>query len=96
MATKKCTTCGKMKKMAVGGKTEDCPKGKVWDGTRCISNFSSILGPSIIGAGVLGGAAYIAKKSKANREARKKAKEEPKRYAKTGGMVKTRTSIKKK
>ena len=78
----------KIKKMAVGGKTNDCPKGQTWDGTRCISTASPKVAAAIIGSGIAAGAAYITKKSKANREARKKEKEEVKRYAKEGGWIK--------
>jgi len=77
----------KIKKMAVGGKTNECPKGQTWDGTRCISTASPKIAAAIIGSGIAAGAAYIAKKSKANREARKKEKEEVKRYAKEGGWI---------
>jgi hypothetical protein len=86
----------KIKKMAVGGKTQECPKGQTWDGTRCISTASPKIAAAILGTGIGAGIGYIAKKSKANREARKKEKEEVKRYAKTGGMVKARTTSKKK
>jgi hypothetical protein len=77
----------KIKKMAVGGASNDCPKGTKWDGTRCISTISSKIGLGLIGGGLTAGGIYIGKKSKANRDARKKEKEEVKRYAKEGGWI---------
>jgi hypothetical protein len=99
MATKKCTTCGKMKKMAVGGKTEDCPKGQVWDGTRCISNISPKIAAGILGAGVAALGTKIGmniKENKPVRQAKRAAKKNSDLIAKRGGVVAKRAVTKKK
>jgi hypothetical protein len=93
----------KIKKMAVGGKAEDCKKGQVWDGTRCISNISTILGPTLIGAGLAGMGTYLAKtrdksntKKAANQKIDNTLKKVTSNVMKKGGMVKKRVASKKK
>jgi hypothetical protein len=57
MATKKCTTCGKMKKMAKGG-SAGCPPGYYVEniGGPCIKIPKTFDGPSVKIAGAILGA----------------------------------------
>tara|TARA_R110000868_G_scaffold246751_1_gene503306 strand:+ start:283 stop:603 length:321 start_codon:yes stop_codon:yes gene_type:complete len=57
MATKKCTTCGKMKKMAKGG-SAGCPQGYHVEEINgpCIKDAGTFSGPSVKVAGAILGA----------------------------------------
>jgi len=112
MATTKCTTCNKAKKMAVGGssKKQPCEYGEYWNGTKCVKNISNKVGAGVLAAGIGSMAAYLAGTSD-KAIARSKAREEKKaankkidnalkkvtsNVMKKGGMVKKRTATKKK
>jgi hypothetical protein len=82
MATKKCTTCGKNRKMAEGGssKNELCPKGEFWDGEKCVKNISQRVAAGTFAAGlgsiigVLAGTSDKAMARSKARDAKKDAK----------------------
>jgi len=89
----------KIKKMALGGKAEDCKKGQVWDGTRCISNISPKIAAGILSAGVAAIGTKVAKNIKENkpvRQAKRAAKKNSDLIAKRGGVVTKRTTTKRK
>ena len=89
----------KIKKMAVGGKAEDCKKGQVWDGTRCISNISPKIAAGILATGVAALGTKIGmniKENKPVRQAKRAAKKNSDLIAKRGGAVTKRVASKKK
>jgi hypothetical protein len=111
MATKKCTTCGKTRKMAKGG-SAGCPPGYYieYTGGPCLKIPKTFDGPSvkvagaILGTGISALGARIASNISENRKEKKEikksvdetAKKITNKVMKKGGMVKKRTTTKKK
>lgn len=109
MATKKCTTCGKTRKMAKGG--NPCPEGTYWaeDGScKPIAKQPGLLaGPSvkiagaIIGAGLAGMGRVLSADKRADKKAAKKVVNTAtktladKKIMKKGGAVKDKNWIQK-
>ena len=111
MATKKCTTCGKVKKMAKGGSSK-CPPGYYieYTGGPCLKIPKTFDGPSvkvagaILGAGISALGARIGQNISDNRKEKKEikknvdkaAKQITNKVMKKGGIAKKSIITKKK
>ena len=110
MATKKCTSCGKMKKMAKGG--NPCPEGYYWGPNGdCIpqakkpgllagnSAKAGVAALSAIGAGMGAAARATSAKANAKREVKKKVDDTAKKITsnvmKKGGSTSDKKWIQK-